>query len=179
MLSIVNINVGGISFVTTTETLRPLSKLIKRLEATSPTVSGAIFFDRDSATFAKILKLLRGYPCRAYMTDPDVIHDLIYWKHDMLKIEIPNWLHPQIQATHTLDPHQKDTYGTTHSLMALTTIDRLLLNGFINGTQFDYPICNPVGAPQNWVDSAWVSKDVIETALIRYRFASYFNFIKA
>lgn len=179
MLSIATINVGGTQFVTTTETLRPLTKLYRRIESTTPTAaSGSIFFDRDAPTFTKILKLLRGYPCSEYMMDTDVMNDLVHWEHEMLQTPIPVWLTAQQLTVHTLDPQQTQSLGTTHVLLTNECIERLANNRLIDHTVHDYVVCIPIGASQGWIDSAWIPRNEFDTALLRCRFALYFKFLK-
>ena len=85
--------------------------------------------------------------------------------HEFLDVTLPSWMQNAARelasSIHTLDPEQATAYGTTHVLVCVAAVERLLSLGLLTGEK---PICRVVGVKQDWEDCQWVSKTEFELA---------------
>ena len=120
-----------------------------------------------------MLKLLRGYPVhRESIQDMDVLKELIHWNHKLLDEEVPENYHPVSLTVYTLDQQQTESYGRTHTLIQKTGMCHMMDYSFLPPKK--YTECVVVGASVDWKDCNWVPSELIDLAIIKYKFAKYF-----
>jgi hypothetical protein len=165
----IRLNIGGTKLQTCSDTLSTCRSLLEEISTTE----GEVFLDRDPKIFTKLLKLLRGYPVhRKYIIDSDVLRELIHWDHEMLDIDLPENYHPVPLTVYTLDQQQTESYGKTHTLVQKAGMCHMMDYGFL--APENYLECVVVGAPVDWNDCNWIPNELINLAVIRYKFAKYF-----
>ena len=167
-------NVGGIFFETLRNTVEPCRALSSIVYANQYSKDD-IFLDRDPVVFAALLKLLRGYQCPETLFNIDVLSELVYWNHEMLDVELPAWIKPQPLTVNTLDPYESECFSTTHGLLSVESILRLVSMKLLDGPLSRFTVCKAVGAVQGWIESGWVENKEIELATVRYQFQKYFD----
>lgn len=94
------LNVGGKLTETTLDTLKCCKRLYNYVINVDKTNDNSpIFIDRDYAVFERTLKFLRGYPVyKQLLNDDDVIHELIYWQHDLVFQQLPGCVKKSIKT---------------------------------------------------------------------------------
>jgi hypothetical protein len=168
----IKLNVGGTRYATSQATIDDCKDLSAHVYA-HQYQKDDIFVDRDPVVFGKMLKLLRGYDCMDYRLDNDVLCELVYWNHEMVNIEVPDWLKAQPLTVHTLDPQQTELFDQTHGLLTLDAINRMKTLKLIDSA-LSVTVCKAVGALQGWIESGWVENRQIRLAVLRYQFDAHF-----
>jgi len=189
-----SLNIGGKTMDTTAETLKSCKRLyIQVINDDSDT----IFIDRDPIVFAKTLKFLRGYPVNdQLLNDQDVIHELVFWQHELLFKQLPSCVKTSIKAYIKYDdtqcahivssvnfndieiPHPSDD-PTNIYLINTPDIDHLnkyktfyylvpeiISKQLLNIT--DAPRCNIV-CSERWSNHVWIHKDELKMLLYKLK----------
>lgn len=174
------LNVGGRTFSTTKSTLE---KCVLLYACVAETADQDVLFDRDPDVFARMLKVLRGYPgaINSALKDADVLHELQHWEHEFACQALPKWMEEGSEysfeavksSIHTLDCSQSAQYGQTHKLVIGSVVKQMIEMGALLKEE-EYPICQVVGAKKNWIERCWVETKTLQMAKVRVRYMNYF-----
>lgn len=194
------LNVGGKKFETTSETLQRCKRLYELINTnTSDGEHDCIFIDRDPDVFEKTLKFLRGYPIHdQLLNDNDLMHELIYWKHDLTYKELPECVKESIKAYIKYDESRSAHVVVSVNFKDIENPIPIINNNndhtyFINTPDTyhfdkykafyylvpktiavqllgvtDAVLCNIV-CSQGWNDHVWIHKDDIKMALYKLK----------
>lgn len=194
------LDVGGKTIETTAETLKSCKRLYSVVNGNTNTNTNqddTIFIDRDPVVFEKTLKFLRGYPVNdQLLNDNDVMHELIFWKHDLVSKELPGCVKQSIKAYMDYDEsnsahlvtsvnfkdieHPEPVKGNEHNYL-INTPDTEHLNKYKNLHYLvpeniavsllnitDAVSCNIV-CSEGWDNHVWIQKDDLKMALYKLK----------